>query len=167
MPERKPVSAQPFGTTAALPTPWEEARTRLEEAQFYWLATVRPDGGPHVMPVLAVWVEGSLHVSAGPSSRKARNLAQDPRCVMTVDGDDLHLVVEGAVERVRDEARLRRVADEYAIKYGWQVTIEDGAFSADGAPTAGPPPYEVYELIPTRVFGLGTDESFGATRWTF
>jgi hypothetical protein len=47
------------------------------------------------------------------------------------------------------------------------VSIENGALVAGGAPTAGPPPYEVYELIPTRVFGLGTDETYGATRWTF
>jgi nitroimidazol reductase NimA-like FMN-containing flavoprotein (pyridoxamine 5'-phosphate oxidase superfamily) len=113
-----PRSAQPFGAAIVPPTPWAEARSRLEEAQFYWLATVRPDGRPHVMPVLAVWVEGSLHVSAGPSSRKARNLALDPRCVMTVDGDDLHVVVEGAVERVRDQARLQMVANQYAVKYG-------------------------------------------------
>jgi hypothetical protein len=140
---------------------------RLAEAQFYWLATVLPDGRPHVMPVLAVWIEGALHVSTSPASRKARNLALDPRCVVTVDGDDLHVVVEGAMERVRDEARLRRVADEYATKYGWQVSVQAGTFIGGGAPTAGPPPYEVYEVIPTKVIGLGTDETYGAMRWTF
>ena len=83
MPERMPRTAQPFGATVALPTPWAEARSRLEEAQFYWLATVRPDGRPHSVPVLAVWVDGALHLSAGPATRKAQHLAQDPRCVLT------------------------------------------------------------------------------------
>jgi len=27
--------------------------------------------------------------------------------------------------------------------------------------------YEVYEVIPMTVFGLGTDEPYGATRWRF
>ena len=45
--------------------------------------------------------------------------------------------------------------------------MRDTALQGDGAPTAGPPPYEVYELIPTIAFGLGTDVSFGATRWRF
>jgi len=36
-----------------------------------------------------------------------------------------------------------------------------------GAPSAGPPPYEVYEVIPMTVFGLGTDDPYGATRWRF
>ena len=119
------------------------------------------------MPVLAVWVDGALHVSTGPDSQKGRNLARNQACVITVDSDDLHLVLEGETARVRDEARLRRVAGEYASKYGWQVDVHDGALHADGAPTAGPPPYEVYEVTPRQVFGLGTDESVGAARWRF
>jgi hypothetical protein len=59
------------------------------------------------------------------------------------------------------------VAEAYAAKYGWRVAIRDGAFVADGAPTAGPPPYDVYELTPATVFGFGTDEQHGATRWRF
>ena len=66
-----------------------------------------------------------------------------------------------------DEARLRRVAAVYASKYGWQVDVRDGAFYAEGAPTAGRPPYGVYEVTPTTIFGFGTDESFNATRWRF
>jgi hypothetical protein len=46
------------------------------------------------------------------------------------------------------------------------VRIQDGAFDADyGAPTAGPPPFDVYALNPTRVFGFGTDETWSPTRW--
>jgi nitroimidazol reductase NimA-like FMN-containing flavoprotein (pyridoxamine 5'-phosphate oxidase superfamily) len=146
---------------------WAEARQRLEDAQFYWLATVRPDGRPHVVPVLAVWVDGALHFSAGPTTRKGKNLACNPHCVVTVASDALHLVLEGEVAKVSDAGRLERVAEVYATKYGWQVTVRDGAFYADGAPTAGPPPYEVYELTPTRAFGFGMDESLGATRWRF
>jgi hypothetical protein len=167
MADGQPVSSQRL-SAADTPVPlWKEARSRLEESQFYWLATVRPDGQPHVMPVLAVWLDGALHFSAGPASRKGRNLARDPRCVITVDSDDLHLVVEGATMRISDLARLRRVAEVYLSKYGWQVTVRDGAFYGDGAPTAGPPPYEVYEVTPTTVFSFGTDESYGANRWHF
>jgi len=131
------------------------------------LATVRPDGRPHVAPVLAVWADDALHFVAGSSSRKARNLARASRCVITVDSGALHLVVDGEATKVSDEARLRRVAGVYASKYGWHVEVRDGVFYADGAPTAGPPPYEVYEVLPTTAFGFGTDESGGATRWRF
>jgi hypothetical protein len=37
-----------------------------------------------------------------------------------------------------------------------------------GAPTSGGPPYDVYEIAPTRAFGLPTDgETFTPTRWRF
>jgi nitroimidazol reductase NimA-like FMN-containing flavoprotein (pyridoxamine 5'-phosphate oxidase superfamily) len=167
MADKEPVAEQLLGTDDAAPTPWAAARGRLEEASTYWLATVRPDGRPHVMPVLAVWLDGALHFSTGETSRKGKNLARDPRCVITVGSHALDLVVEGEAAKVSDEANLHRVAAVYASKYDWHVTVRDGAFYADGAPTAGPPPYEVYEVIPTRVFGFGTDERFGPTRWRF
>jgi hypothetical protein len=52
-----------------------------------------------------------------------------------------------------------------AEEYWWQVTVRDGAFYADGAPTAGPPPYELYEVIPTTAFGFAVgSERGGACR---
>jgi hypothetical protein len=70
---------------------------------------------------------------------------------------------------VRDEATLRRVVEAYASKYGWPLTIrDDGGFDAPyGAPSAGSPPYEPYQLTPVTAFGFGVVEPFGATRWQF
>jgi nitroimidazol reductase NimA-like FMN-containing flavoprotein (pyridoxamine 5'-phosphate oxidase superfamily) len=100
----------------------------LADGDTFWLATVRPDGRPHVMPVLAVWADGALHFSTGKTTRKGRNLAQNPSCVIALGSPGLDLVVEGLAAKVSDEARLRRVADAYASKYDWQVTVRDGAF---------------------------------------
>ena len=150
------------------PTPWAQARRRPAEARWYWLATVRPDGRPHVVPLLAVWLDDALHFVANETTRKARNLSHDPHCVVAVAAEDAHLVVEGLAARVRDQAKLERLAAAYASKYGWHVTVRGGAFDAAyGAPTAGPPPYEVYQVTPTTAFGFGTDESFSPTRWRF
>ena len=95
----------------------------------YWqvVATVRPDGKPHVMPVLAVWLDSALYFVAGPASRKARNLARNAHCVLTVAVEDAHLVVEGEAVKVSDDATLHRVAGVYASKYAWHVTVRDGA----------------------------------------
>lgn len=163
-----PVAGQPLlaGDSRPLPT-WAAARRHLEEADTYWLATVRPDGRPHVVPVLAIWAEDALHFVASGTSRKARNLAHDARCVITTGSGALDLVVEGEAAIVRDEARLERVAGAYAAKYDWLVTVREGAFYGEGAPTAGPPPYDVYEMKPAVVLAFGTDESFSAIRWRF
>lgn len=150
------------------PTTWEEGRKHLADGMWYWLATVRPDGAPHVMPVLSVWVDEAQYFVAHPSSRKAQNLAQDGRCVLTVGDESAHIVLEGEARRVTDDDALERVAGVYAKKYDWHPRPVDGRFDADyGAPTAGEPPYDVYEIIPRVVFGFGMDESFSPTRWRF
>ena len=167
MAEKAPAAEQPYLAGDTTPTPWAEARERLAEADTYWLATVRQDGLPHLAPLLAVWVDDALHFVASRTSRKATNLAHDAHCVIATRREALDLVVEGTVAKVSKEARLHRVAEVYMTKYGWPVTVRDGAFYADGAPTAGPPPYEIYEVIPTTAFGFPWDETFNPTRWRF
>ena len=48
------------------------------------------------------------------------------------------------------------------------IPVKDGAFTAPySAPSAGPPPWDLYEFTPTTAFGVATAEPFGATRWRF
>lgn len=68
---------------------------------------------------------------------------------------------------MRDDATLQRVAEAYEAKYGWVVTVRAGALHGAGAPTAGPSPYDVYEVSFATLFAFGTTESFGAMRWRF
>jgi nitroimidazol reductase NimA-like FMN-containing flavoprotein (pyridoxamine 5'-phosphate oxidase superfamily) len=169
MADKEPMAEKlPSNADHPAPTLWAEAKRHLAQGQWYWLATLQPDGRPQLRPVLSVWLDGALYFVAGETSRKARNLAHDPRCVITLATEAAHLVVEGEAAKVRDEAKLNAVAEVYASKYDWHVNVRDGAFDADyGAPTAGPPPYEVYELTPTTAFGFVTDETFSPTRWRF
>jgi nitroimidazol reductase NimA-like FMN-containing flavoprotein (pyridoxamine 5'-phosphate oxidase superfamily) len=144
---------------------WDDVAGRLGEAKTFWLATTG-EGGPHVMPLLAVTLNGRVLFCAGPRTQKARNLARDPRCVLTTAAEGMDIVVEGEAALVTDEATLRRAADVYLAKYGWDAEPRDGAFRAEGAPTAGPPPLHLYEVRPTKVLSFGTDESVNAMRWT-
>src|SRR5215207_127393 len=54
--------------------PWTRAIERLTSARGYWLATVRPDGRPHVTVVWGVWLHNAFYFGTIPRSRKARNL---------------------------------------------------------------------------------------------
>jgi len=157
-------------TRATTPMSWSEARRRLAEAQTYWLATVTPEGRPHARPVLGVWVDETLHTTSSPAARKACNLALNDRCSFSIAADGVDVVLEGTAAKVTDDEHLQRVADAYKAKYGWPPTVVDGAFDAPyGAPTAGPPPYEVYEIAPSVVFGFGTGNEHApkSTRWRF
>ncbi len=183
MGERTPLAEQPLVADGGAATPWPEARERIETPErdrTYWLATVRPDGRPHVRPILGLWLDGAFYFITAETSRKGKNLAADPRSVLTASSralPALDVIAEGDARKVTDEARVQRVADAYTSTLHWPLTVRDGVVFGPNAPTAGPPPYAVFELTPTTVFGLpgiaGTEEgegkagSFSPTRWRF
>ena len=114
MPENEPVDKLLVDTDHGNTIPWAKALRQLSEAQYYWLATVRPDNHPHLMPVLAVWLDNAMHFCANAGSRKAKNIASVPHCVLSAEHHKLHLVVEGKAEWVRDNEVLLRVAEGFA-----------------------------------------------------
>ena len=98
--------------------PWSWAEERLIGAHDYWLTSLWPDGRPHSMPVWGAWDGEALWFSSGRRSRKVRNLAADPRCVVTTDDPKDPVVVEGSAELVSDRATIERVAGVMSAKYG-------------------------------------------------
>jgi nitroimidazol reductase NimA-like FMN-containing flavoprotein (pyridoxamine 5'-phosphate oxidase superfamily) len=153
------------------PIPWSRALAALESfggsEQRSFLATVRPDGRPHLAGVGALWDHGKVYVVSGEGTRKSRNLAENPACAISMSLTDMDLVIEGRAERVTDDETLDRLAKRYA-EGGWPARVEDGALTYDySAPSAGPPPWSLYEVTPTAVFGVLAAEPGGATRWRF
>ena len=145
----------------------KQLATPSDKNTTHFLATVRPDGRPHVAGVGALWVDGKFYIVSGAATRKSRNLAERADCVISVKLADLDLVVEGAATKVTDDATLQRLAKLYDAQ-GWPATVENGAFTAPySAPSAGPPPWDLYEFTPTTAFGVATAEPYGATRWRF
>jgi nitroimidazol reductase NimA-like FMN-containing flavoprotein (pyridoxamine 5'-phosphate oxidase superfamily) len=158
-----------FSSAQASPTDWAEARELLQDAEVFWISTVRPDGRPHVTPLIAVWLDDALYFCTGPSERKARNLEHNRHCVLTTGtnaiDEGLDVVVEGDAVRVTDDARLRRIADEYVAKYGedWRFDVRDGAF----AHSSGEGVALVFEVAPRKAFGFRKGDEFSQTRWRF
>ena len=154
------------------PIPWSRAEDQLETAgdgtdAHFFLSTVRPDGRPHVAGVGALWVDGKFYVVSGPGTRKSRNLAERADCVISVNLPDLDLVVEGTARQVTDEPTLERLAERFRA-HGWPTTVKAGAFTGPySAPSAGPPPWDLYEITPRIAFGVATAEPHGAMRWRF
>jgi len=153
------------------PIPWSRALAALESfggsEQRSFLATTRPDGRPHLAGVGALWDHGKVYVVSGERTRKSRNLARNPACAISMSLPDMDLVIEGRAERVTDNGTLQRLAKRYA-EGGWPARVEGSAFTyVYSAPSAGPPPWALYEVTPTTVFGVLAAEPGGATRWRF
>ena len=179
MTERRPSSEAPVVEGQTETTPWAVALDRLEHAapgQNHWLATVTPDGRPHLMPIIAFWFEGAFHFLAGRNTRKGRNLAADDRCVIATGNltmPSMDLIVEGRAHPITDEADVARLAATFGGE-GWPLEARGSDVYGPHGPTAGPPPYAIYRLEATKVFGFpgmhgmfDDDRHHAATRWEF
>jgi len=154
------------GTTAL---PWTDAEEQLQKADVFWLSTVRPEGQPHVVPLIAVWLNGSLYFATGDGERKAKNLAKNSQVSIITGCNDLNkgldIVVEGQAIAVTDDAKLRRVVETYVAKYeeGWRLPIGDVLFLRSD-------PIEGLRFRQEGREGwapAGRGEMFNQTRWRF
>ena len=165
-----------FSSEGATPTEWTEAAERFERAGIYWISTVRPDGRPHVTPLIGVWRGGAAYFSTGPEEQKARNIARNPRCILTTGSNEmdegLDVVIEGEAVRVTGEALLRTLAEEWVAKYGevWRFDVRDGAFAHEGSRLH----HEdltgvafVFEVAPAKAFAFARGDQYSQTRWRF
>ena len=106
-----------------------------------------------------VQLDGVWYFTSGPGTRKSRNIAADPRCVVSVATHPFDLVIEGSAARITDADELRSVADQY-VRQGWPAKVDGDAFTAEySAPSAGPPPWHVYRVTPTTVYAFGTSRA--------
>ena len=85
--------------------PWTWAEQRLKRSHNYWISTTRPDGRPHMMVIWGLWMDGAFYFSSGAESRKARNLAKNPHCVIGTEKADEAVVVEGEVSLLPQESK--------------------------------------------------------------
>jgi hypothetical protein len=135
--------------------PWSWATERLRKARTYWIATTRENGAPHVMPVWGVWLDDTFCFSTGNQSRKARNLAGNPKCTIACEVAEAQILLEGVAAVIVGSELNRRFAVEYGPKYDWDQQDLDEP---------------VYAVRPNVVFGFTTaDGAFTstATRWVF
>lgn len=106
-----------------------------------WLASVRPNGRPHLVPVWFVWADGMVYLCTAPDSVKVRNICANPRVTLALEDGSDPVVVEGEA-RLLDGAVSPEVAAAFSHKYDWDI-------STDTEYTV------VVEVTPRRVVGGG------------
>lgn len=135
--------------------PWAWAVERLTAGHNYTLSTTKPDGHPHAMPIWGVWVENRFYFSTGAESRKARNLASNPHCVISVEIAQGSVSVEGKALTIPPDKVPAQAYADYLTQYGWALD-----------PQMGP----IYVVRPQTVFGFSNvpgEFTGSATRWKF
>jgi hypothetical protein len=143
---------------------------RSPDRPTFWLTTLNADGSPHVTSVGALWHRGSFWFQTGEHTRKAGNVARDPRCSVGVATKGFDVMVAGQARRVTDPAIVAEIAALWA-EGGWPAHPDNsgsGITAPFNAPTLGPPPWFVYEVEPSTATAVGTaEETPGSTRWRF
>jgi general stress protein 26 len=146
-----------FSDPDASPTSWPVVARALEQAELYWLTTVRADGRPHVTPLIGVAEGPSAHFCTGLREQKAINLEQERHVALTTGTNTwargLDVVVEGTAERITDDESLQRLADAYEAKYGsvWRFDVRDGMFVSGDNEAA------VFRIQPEKVLAFAKD----------
>jgi hypothetical protein len=138
-------------------------------ARTTWLTTLNEDGSPHVTAVGAIWLEHTFWFQTGPTTRKARNVARDPRCSIAVSIRDADVVVAGDATRETDAAAITRAAQAWA-EGGWPAEPDPsgtGITAPFNAPSQGPPPWNVYRIEPRTATVAWDTEPGGLTRFRF
>jgi hypothetical protein len=171
---QKPKSSRPHAPGYGFPKsskgllPWSWAEQRLKKSHNYWITTITPDDGqqlpphrpcPHTMIVWGLWQDGWLLFSTGSKSRKARNLEQNPNCVVCTEHANEAVIVQGVAE-IADVAARRKLIPAYERKYKFDLTTMKDDLLSMKEP--------VYAVRPRVVFGLW-EKYFQSksTRWKF
>jgi PPOX class probable F420-dependent enzyme len=112
------------------------------------LATLLPDGSPHVTPVWFDVCEGKIRVNIVRGRVKARNMLRDARVALSVadpDNPDRYIQIRGLVTRVTDDG---------AVMHNNALTRK--YYGLDTYPWDKPGDVHViFEIEPTAVHTLG------------
>lgn len=159
-PASRPLAPSVYGIPASTDgmLSWSEVTHCLEASRTYWLATTRPDGRPHVVPIWGLWLEEAFYFGGSPTTRWARNLATNPAVALHVEDGDLVIIVDAVVDECQPDTDLTaRLSAASAAKY---ATGSESAQTTDGAQEG------ILRLRPTLVLAW-RDFPRDATRWRF
>lgn len=138
--------------------PWAWAEGRLMRSHDYWVASIHPDGRPHVMPVWGAWNQGAFWFSGSGRSRKILNLRNNPACTVTTDNAQEPVVVEGRAEIIDNRALLAIFLNRINTKYRTNYTLD----------FLDPQVNSCVKVTPNRVFALAQENFTGSpTRYDF
>ena len=104
---------------------WASVEQRLIDSLHYWLATIRRDGSPHVVPIDGIWLDG-CYFGGDPASVHVRNLRRDGRATLNLEDAESAVIVEGIAAWVKPSKPVaQRIAAATTAKYGYPQSASD------------------------------------------
>lgn len=94
---------------------------RLKTEQNLWLATLRSNNRPHLVPIWFTWVNERLYICTGRQSVKARNLVQNEWASIALQDGGQPVVAECRA-RLLEQPFSAPVVEAFQQKYEWNIT---------------------------------------------
>lgn len=119
----------------------------LHEEPVVWLSTVRPDGGPHLVPIWFSWDGREILIASKPNAQKIRNLRANPVVMLAIGEaeDDFDVgLLEGRAELL-DAPSAAVLPASHCAKYRSQMSaigLSQDEFLATYS--------QVIRIVPTR-----------------
>jgi hypothetical protein len=102
----------------------QETLGKLEVNTNIWVATVRPDGRPHLVPVWFVLHDHKIYLSIDPASVKSRNISRNPQVALALEDGSHPIICEGEAHQVL-VPYPEDVIQRFSMKYGWDILTEN------------------------------------------
>ena len=113
-----------------------------EEMKMIHVATVKPSGSPHVVPVLSIFFNEKIYFETDRNSVKVKNILKNNNVVAVTPGGygSRTVVIEGKARIISDEEVTNHiVADLFRTKHPWRPKFGKGS------------PYVLVEITPKKI----------------
>jgi PPOX class probable F420-dependent enzyme len=98
---------------------------RLLTDRNVWLATVRPNGKPHLIPIWFVWHNARFYICTQGDSVKIKNIQANPRVSVSLEDGNKPAVAEGTAV-LSKRPYPDDIAALFQQKYNWDINAESG-----------------------------------------
>lgn len=93
----------------------------LESQKIMRLATIQPDGVPHIVPVWYRFAAEKFYVGTNTKTRKARNLQGNPAVSFCIDAGVnspiFGVMCQGTARLITDQNTVRPIAEKILLRY--------------------------------------------------
>lgn len=105
---------------------WRSIESRLSRESTIWIATVRTDGRPHLVPVWFVWLNEKVYIATGTHTQKFANLHHNQQVALSLPDTVSVIIIEGEAHAT-DRATSDALAEYFFNKYEWDFQYDDSA----------------------------------------
>lgn len=130
---------------------WQGILARLGREPHIWLATVRRDGRPHLVPLWFVWLDERIYVATGAETQKYLNLYTNQNVALSLPDAEKPVIIEGEAHAA-DRRTTDALADYFFNKYEWDFRYDENS------------DWRLIEVTPRKVLAWGDGYDHEGTR---